>query len=132
MTDMNQRREAESFECPGSARAIAPGTFRRVGDRDQVLFGPVGSVGFRPWKIAQVLPGSAIGDRDKVNSARPTRTRFYSARSTRGGIATAASGDCAEMNSPAASHRFCDGGRETRFRLGNQERQRGNDGIPTM
>jgi len=129
---MNQRREAVSFECPASARAIASGTFRRVGDRDQVLFGPVGSVVLPPWKNAQALPGSAIGDRASVNPARPTRTRFYSARKKRGGIATAASGDCAEMNSPAASHRFCDGGWETRFRLGNQERQRGNDGNLTM
>jgi hypothetical protein len=129
---MNRRREAESFECPAWAREIASGTFRRVGDRDQVLFGPVGSVVVPPWKNAQALPGSAIGDRDKVNPARSTRTRFYSARKTRGGIATAASGDCAEMNPPAASHRFCDGGRETRFRLGHQKRQPGNDGNLTM
>ena len=129
---MNPRREAESFECPVSARAIASGTFRRVGDRDQVLFGPVGSVVLPPWKSAQALPGSAIGDRDSVNSARSTRTRFYSARRTRGGNTTAASGDCAEMNPPAASHRFCDVGWDPRFRLGNQERQPGNDGIPTM
>ena len=78
----------------------------------RLLFGPVGSVVLPLAKNAQALPGSATGDRDSVNSARPTRTRFYSARSTRGGIATAASGDCEEMNPPAASHRFCDAGRE--------------------
>lgn len=129
---MNQRREAESLECPVSTRAIASGTFRRVGDRDQVLFGPVGGIVLPLWKNVQALPDSASGDRDSVNSARSTRTRFYSARSTRVGNAPAASGDCAEMNPPAASHRFCDGGWELRFRLGNQERQRGNDGILTM
>ena len=50
---MNLRREAESLECPVSTRAIASGTFRRVGDRDQVLFGPIGSVAFPPWKSAR-------------------------------------------------------------------------------
>jgi len=129
---MNQRREAESFECPVSTRAIASGTFRRVGDRGQVLFGPVDSIAAALGSNAQALWGSPTGDRDKVNSARSTRTRFYSARSTRGGNTTAASGDCAEMNPPAASHRFCDAGRDPRFRLGNQERRRGNDGILNM
>ena len=89
-----------------------PGAFRRVGDRDQALFGPLGSVLLPLAEDAQALPGSASGDRDSVNSARATRTRFYSARSTRGGIETTMSGDCAEMNSPAASHRFCGAGRE--------------------
>ena len=114
------------------ARAIAPGTFRRVGDRGQLLFGPVGSVALPAWKGAQALPGSAAGDRDKVNSARPTRTRFYSARNTRGGIAIAAPGDRAEINSTAASRRFRDAGRRTRFRQNHPERPPGNDGTKTM
>jgi hypothetical protein len=105
---------------------------RRVGDRDQVLFGPVGSDDFRSSKIAQAMPGSAIGDRETVNSARPTRTMFYSARKTRFGKATDASGDCAEMNSPAASRRIRDGGREQQFRLGNQERQQDKQGYLMM
>jgi hypothetical protein len=46
---------------------------------------------------------------------------FYSARNTRGKT-IAVSGDCEEMNSPAASHRFCDAGWETSFRPDNPER----------
>jgi hypothetical protein len=39
-------------------RAIAPGTFRRVGDRDQIIFGPVDSVTFPSLEKAQALPGA--------------------------------------------------------------------------
>ena len=94
------------------------GAFRRVGDRDRPSFGPSGSVVLPLAENAQACRAAPLGDRDSVNSARPMRTRFYSARRTRVGIATAASGDCVEMNSTAASHRSCDAGRETRFRPG--------------
>jgi hypothetical protein len=76
------------------------------------LFGLTGSVEqlrqkpFQPTAPSQALPGAPLGDRDKVNSARPMRTRFYSARSTRGGSKTAASGDCAEVNPTATGGRF--------------------------
>jgi len=40
-------------------------------------------------------------DCDRVNSARPMRTWFYSARNQRGGIATTTTGDREEMNPTA-------------------------------
>ena len=47
---------------------------------------------FARGKASRQCRDSAGGDRDSVNSARSTRTRFYSARKTRSGIATAVSG----------------------------------------
>jgi hypothetical protein len=47
---------------------------------------------------------SSAGDRALVNPARLTRTRFYSARKTRQGIATLPSDDCVEMNPAAEPH----------------------------
>jgi hypothetical protein len=70
------------------------------------------------------MPGLPIGDRDKVNSARPTRTRFYSARKTLSETNLGRSGDCEEVNSTATPPCFGDGGRQKRFRPGNEAKQR--------
>lgn len=84
----------------------------RAGDRDLASFGPNGNVERCLWNLlsqsphSQALPGAPFGDRDRVNSARPMRTRFYSARRTHGGNKTALSGDCAEVNSTATSGGF--------------------------
>ena len=62
-------------------------------------------------KHSNARPAVPVGDRDSVNSARPMRTWFYSARRTRVGNTTAMSGDCVEMNSPAPPPRAGCGGR---------------------
>ena len=114
----NPGEKDERLTCGGIfAASRSATTSHRVGDRDLPLFGPTDG-----FARSEQIPGPAgvpAGDRDSVNSARPTRTRFYSARSTRVGNATATSGDCVEMNSPAASPRSCDAGRTIRFRQYN-------------
>jgi hypothetical protein len=76
--------------------------YRRVGDRDLLSFGPVRKYLFQRVDHESHLKSYFAGDRASVNSARPTRTRFYSARSTHVGIETAMPGDCVEMNPTAA------------------------------
>jgi len=118
---------------------VAARASRRVGDRDWVLFGLVGvervppeglGIGLRTMSalVGGTLP---IGDRDSVNSARPARTRFYSARSTHVG-STAMSGDCEEMNPTAASARPADAGRQKRFRPDVSGHHPPPQGVRTM
>jgi hypothetical protein len=114
---------AESLRCPAWTRAIAPGASRRVGDRDEHSFGPAGDVSLLGGK-AQASPGWPAGDRDSVNSARSTRTRFYSARKTLAEVRLGRSGDCEEVNSTATPPCFGDGGRQRRFRPENEAQQR--------
>jgi len=70
----------------------------RVGDRDLRSFGPTDNLLERRrrkslvFQNSQALPRVSVGDCDSVNSARPMRTWFYSARSTRGGNTTTTSG----------------------------------------
>ena len=75
---------------------------RRVGDRDTGSYGSADYSlrGSRPAATTAV-PGMSADDCDSVNSARPMRTWFYSARTKRGGIATATTGDREEMNPTA-------------------------------
>jgi hypothetical protein len=75
---------------------------RRVGDRDLYSFGSADNHvwGLRPTRTT-AMPGMSADDCDSVNSARPMRTWFYSARNQRGGIVTATTGDREEMNPPA-------------------------------
>ena len=73
----------------------------RAGDRERTGFG-----------LAKILILLRVGqqpqqefyfadDRVVVNSARPTRTSFYSARNTRAGIEASMAGDCEEVNPTA-------------------------------
>lgn len=100
----------------------------RAGDRDLLSFGPSGNVERRLGKFlsqaphSQALPGAPDGDRDRVNSARPMRTRFYSARKTQDGNKTVLSGDCVEVNSTAMSGSFPLVRRLKRFHPGNPKR----------
>jgi hypothetical protein len=93
----------------------------RAGDRDLASFGPSSNVEPCREKLflqpahSQALPGAPDGDRDSVNSARPMRTRFYSARKTQDGNKTVLSGDCVEVNSTAMSARFAPVRRLDRF-----------------
>ena len=73
-----------------------------------VLADSMGLFGRRPRKPA--------GDRARVNSARPTRTRFYSARNPRIGSVPDLAGDCGEMNPTAAPFDPNDEGRSDAFR----------------
>jgi|WetSurMetagenome_2_1015567.scaffolds.fasta_scaffold148220_2 hypothetical protein len=110
-------------------RAIASGTSRRVGDRGERLFGSAGNsslLGEKP----QASPGPPADDRDSVNSARPTRTRFYSARNPSAAMTIGRSGDCAEVNPTAASPGFGDGGRPPRFRPNCEAKPRSSEVRP--
>ncbi len=89
---------------------------RRAGDRDLTGFGSVKicillSVGHQPQQKSYFA-----GDRVEVNSARPTRTSFYSARNTHGGIEASMAGDCEEVNPTAALPNLSNAGRRERFR----------------
>jgi len=93
---------------------------RRVGDRDSVSFDPVKSYLLLLVEFQSQPKSYFAGDRASVNSARPTRTSFYSARSTHGGIETAMPGDCGEMNPTAALLTMSNDGRKKRFRIANR------------
>ena len=74
---------------------------RRAGDRERTGFGSVRicillSVGHQPRQKSYFA-----GDRVVLNSARPARTSFYSARNTRAGIEASMAGDCEEVNPTA-------------------------------
>ena len=114
-TIMSFVRAESSWRHEGRPTFCRP-TPRRAGDHDWPSFGPPQrclrpAAGHRPPR-----PSYGDGDRDSVNSARPTRTRFYSARNTSGGTMTSRPGDCEEMNAPAASQCPRDAGRTIRFR----------------
>ena len=89
---------------------------RRVGDRGSASFGPVKKYLFECVGHRPPLKSYFAGDRAQVNSAQPTRTRFYSARRTHAGIETAMPGDCEEMNPTAALLHMSNDGRKKRFR----------------
>jgi hypothetical protein len=84
---------------------------RRVGDRDLLSFGPAKSCLFQLVGHQPQLKSYFAGDRARVNSAQPTRTRFYSARNTHAGIVTAMPGDCEEMNPTATLLKLGNDGR---------------------
>jgi len=74
---------------------------RRTGDRERTVFGSARilillRVGNQPLQRSYFA-----GDRVVLNSARPTRTGFYSARNTCAGIETSMAGDCEEVNPTA-------------------------------
>ena len=89
---------------------------RRAGDRERTGFGSAGvlillHVGQQPQQESYFA-----GDRVVVNSARPTRTSFYSARNTRAGIETSMTGDCEEVNPTATLLKTSNAGWYERFR----------------
>jgi hypothetical protein len=136
-TLVRSRRRPSGLPC-GRASGLGGDRARhRVGDRDLASFGPADSdPGCRRANSFQLLgstasPGVSVGDCDSVNSARPMRTRFYSARRTRDGNTTATSGDCAEMNPPALPPRPSDGGRND-YRLTTPGQQPQRNGANTM
>ena len=88
----------------------------RAGDRERTVFGSAKvlillRVGQQPLQRSYFA-----GDRVVVNSARPTRTSFYSARNTRAGIETSMTGDCEEVNPTAALLNLSNAGWYERFR----------------
>jgi len=89
---------------------------RRAGDRELTGFGSAKilillRVGQQPQQESYFA-----GDRVVVNSARPTRTSFYSARNMRAGIETSMAGDCEEVNPTATLLNLSNAGWSKRFR----------------
>lgn len=89
---------------------------RRAGDRELTGFGSARilillRVGQQPQQKSHFA-----GDRVVLNSARPTRTSFYSARNTRAGIEASMAGDCEEVNPTATLLNLSNAGRHKRFR----------------
>ena len=89
---------------------------RRAGDRKLTGFGSVKicillSVGHQAQQKSYFA-----GDRVVVNSARPTRTSFYSARNTRAGIETSMAGDREEVNPTTTLLNLSNAGWCKRFR----------------
>jgi hypothetical protein len=89
---------------------------RRAGDRERTVFGSARilillRVGQQPQQESYFA-----GDRVVVNSARPTRTGFYSARNKRAGIETSMTGDCEEVNPTATLLNLSNAGWYERFR----------------
>ena len=89
---------------------------RRVGDRDWDLFGPVRIYLLLPVGLQPQQESYPAGDRVRVNSARPTRTSFYSAQTTRAGIEAGMAGDCEQVNPTATLLSISNVGWYKRFR----------------
>ena len=92
---------------------------RRAGDREQTVFGSARilillRVGQQPQQKSYFA-----GDRVVLNSARPARTSFYSARNTRAGIEASMAGDCEEVNPTATLLTLSNAGWYERFRQGD-------------
>ena len=89
---------------------------RRAGDRERTEFGSAGilillRVGQQPQQESYFAD-----DRVVLNSTRPTRTSFYSARNTRASIETSMTGDCEEVNPTAKLLNLSNDGWYKRFR----------------
>ena len=89
---------------------------RRAGDRERTAFGSAGVLILLPVDQQPQQESYFAGDRVVVNSARPTRTGFYSARNKRAGIETSMTGDCEEVNSTATLLNLSNAGWYERFR----------------
>lgn len=105
LADVYLRRLADCL--PSGASAM----LRRVGDRGLRLSGPQDHLPVRKRMLHMDRTKQACGNCDNVNSAQPTRTRFYSALDLIPACCKRCwPNDCEEMNPTAASLRLDDAG----------------------